>query len=98
MKPSNWMHGQAARIRPNDLAISERQVQRLFRHLRQNPQGLEVFDVIDRLQLDIVTDIFLGQSTDSLEKERSPFRDAMETLLRVNTIRLPFGYYTLSLL
>lgn len=39
-----------------------------------------------------MTDIFLGQSTDSLEKDKSPFRDAMETLLRVNTLRLPFGY------
>lgn len=82
---------QAARIRSDDLAVTEFHVQRLFRHLRDSLDGLEVFDVIDRLQLDIVTEIFLGTSTDSLEHETSPFRDAMETLLKVNTRRIPLG-------
>lgn len=82
---------QAAKIRSDDLAVTEFHVQRLFRHLHGAPEGLEVFDVIDRLQLDIVTKIFLGTSTDSLEHETSPFRDAMETLLKVNTRRIPLG-------
>ena len=53
--------------------------------------GVPVYDIIDRLQLDIVTEVFLGESTRSLEADDQPFREAMETLLQVNTMRLPFG-------
>lgn len=53
--------------------------------------GVSVYDIIDRLQLDIVTEVFLGESTRSLEADDQPFREAMETLLQVNTMRLPFG-------
>ncbi|KAK2027483.1 cytochrome P450 [Colletotrichum zoysiae] len=92
MRSKDQLRPHAARIRSDDLAVTEFHVQRLFRHLRGSPDGLEVFDVIDRLQLDIVTEIFLGTSTDSLEHETSPFRDAMETLLKVNTRRIPLGH------
>lgn len=48
--------------------------------------------MIDRLQLDIVTHVFFGESTDSLDSDKQPFRDAMDTLLRVNTFRVALGY------
>ncbi|KAI1374097.1 cytochrome P450 [Hypoxylon crocopeplum] len=91
MRSKDQLRPHAARIRPDDLSVSESHIQRLFQHLHNAPQGLEVFDVIDRLQLDIVTEIFLGVSTVSLQCNKSPFRDAMETLLKINTRRLPFG-------
>ncbi|KAI2627827.1 cytochrome P450 [Hypoxylon sp. NC1633] len=91
MRSKDQLRPHAARIRPDDLSVSEYHIQRLFQHIHDAPQGLEVFDVIDRLQLDIVTRIFLGVSTDSLKYDKSPFRDAMETLLKINTRRLPFG-------
>ncbi len=83
---------QLAQNRPNDLSISEYHIQRLFHHLRGATDGIEVYDVIDRLQLDIVTHVFFGESTDSLDSNKQPFRDAMDTLLRVNTLRIALGY------
>jgi len=84
-----------AQQRPNDLSISEHHIQRLFHHLHGAVEGIEVYDVIDRLQLDIVTHVFFGESTDSLDSEKQPFRDAMDTLLRVNTVRVALGYATI---
>lgn len=83
---------QLAQSRPNDLTISEYHIQRLFRHLHGASKGIEVYDVIDRLQLDIVTHVFFGESTGSLDSNKQPFRDAMDTLLRVNTNRVALGY------
>jgi hypothetical protein len=93
---------QLAQSRPDDLSITEYHIQRLFHHLRGAVE-IDVYDVIDRLQLDIVTHVFFGESTDSLDSDKQPFRDAMETLLRVNTVRVVLGYarnceYFLSLL
>jgi hypothetical protein len=82
---------QLAQSRSDDLSITEYHIQRLFHHLRGAVE-IEVYDVIDRLQLDIVTHVFFGESTDSLDSEKQPFRDAMDTLLRVNSVRVALGY------
>lgn len=64
----------------------------MLKLLRNGDQaGVPVYNIIDRLQLDIVTEVFLGESARSSEADDQPFREAMETLLRVNTLRLPFG-------
>lgn len=53
--------------------------------------GSEASDVIDRLQLDVVTEVFCGESTNSLTSNQQPFRDAMETLQKINSFRLLLG-------
>jgi hypothetical protein len=82
---------QLAKSRPNDLEITEKHIRRLFDHFRRG-EALEVYDVIDRLQLDVVTDIFYGESTNSLVQKEQPFRDAMDTLLRLASVRTILGY------
>lgn len=67
-------------------------MKRLFRHLHDAPDGLDIYDILDKLQMDIGTEIFLGISTDSLKHGKSPLRDAMGTILRINSMRLTFGY------
>lgn len=73
------------------MEITEKHTQRLFDHFRRG-EPLEVYDVIDRHQLDIVTDIFYGESTNSLVEREQPFRDAMDTMLRLASVRTILGY------
>ncbi|KEY68602.1 hypothetical protein S7711_05784 [Stachybotrys chartarum IBT 7711] len=77
------------RIRSTDLPVTEKHILSAFSLFAQD--GCEATDVIDRLQLDIVTEIFCGESTDSLISDRSPFRNAMETLQKINSLRLLLG-------
>lgn len=63
----------------------------MFRYFHERKDGLDVYDVVDRMLLDVVSEVFLGESTSSLDASGAPFRDAMETMLTVNTMRLPFG-------
>ena len=42
-----------------------------------------------------MSQVFLGESTNSLSANEQPFRKAMEELLTFNTNRLLFGYVTL---
>jgi hypothetical protein len=59
---------------------------------RNAPEGVDIYDIFDRLQLDIVTHVFLGESANSLSAAGSPFRQALDTLLQINTQRMLFGY------
>lgn len=86
---------QLAKSRPNDLEITEKHTQRLFDHFRRG-ESLEVYDVIDRHQLDIVTDVFYGESCNSLIQTEQPFRDAMDAMLRLASIRTILGYVAAS--
>jgi hypothetical protein len=82
---------QLAKSRPTDFALTEEHIGQLLLLLSNNEKPIEVYDVIDRLQLDVVTHIFFGESANSLEYNRQPFRDAMDALLTLNTTRVLFG-------
>ncbi|KAH8754370.1 cytochrome P450, partial [Diaporthe sp. PMI_573] len=80
-----------SRIRPNDASIAENHVQNMLHTFRNAPEGVDIYDIFDRLQLDIVTHVFLGESANSLSAAGSPFRQALDTLLQINTQRMLFG-------
>lgn len=71
--------------------MAEGHFQKLLDLVKQSPAGVDIYDVIDRFQLDLVSQVFLGESTDSLSAGEQPFRKAMEELLTYNTNRLLFG-------
>ncbi|KAI1675966.1 cytochrome p450 [Pyrenophora tritici-repentis] len=80
-----------SRVRSDDIPTAEKHMQRLLRRIKNSPEKVDVFDVVDRFQLDLVSQVFLGESTDSLSAKEQPFRKAMEELLTFNTNRLLFG-------
>ncbi|KAL8383727.1 hypothetical protein RB599_006187 [Gaeumannomyces hyphopodioides] len=77
------------KLRPDDLSLTESHVQKLFGRFDQG-KPVEVFDLIDRYQLDVVTDVFFGETADSLTSE-PPFREPMNILHPINTARMLFG-------
>jgi hypothetical protein len=79
-----------SRNRPTDLEITEEHVAQLIQHL-EKPEEVDVYNLIDRFQLDVVTHVFCGESANSLKRDRKRFRDAMDTLLRFNSTRIIFG-------
>ena len=94
--PSQWrllitVSNKVATSRPTDLEVTEVHFAQLRKHLATGGTPVEVYDLVDRYQLDIVTHVFFGESTNSLTTNRQPFREAMDHLLKVNTIRTIFG-------
>lgn len=83
---------QVSRIRPDDIPTAESHIQKLLGRVEASSGVIDVYDVIDRFQLDLVSEVFLGESTNSLSATEQPFRKAMEKLLTYNTNRLLFGY------
>lgn len=53
---------------------------------------VDVYDLIDRYQLDVVSSILMGKATRSVITGKQPFREAMDTLLRINGFRQLLGY------
>ena len=51
----------------------------------------DMYDLMDRYVLDVVTEIFLGESADSLLCEKQPFRNQMEALVKWNTFKTVLG-------
>ncbi|KAI9774067.1 MAG: hypothetical protein M1840_005160 [Geoglossum simile] len=80
-----------ASSRPTDLKVTEEHFTQLLKHISAGG-AVDVYDLIDRYQLDIVTQVYFGESANSLSTNRQPFRDAMDHLLKINTIRVIFGY------
>lgn len=76
-------------MRPTDLPITEKHVQKLFHHLNDS-RTVEICDLLDRYQLDIASEVFFGESANSLTKDH-PVKDAMATLNPINTARTLFG-------
>lgn len=76
------------RVRQSDFEVTERHIKNAFKLLED---GVDGFDVIDRLQLDVVTEVFCGESTNSLTSDQQPFRNAMDTLLKVASFRQLLG-------
>lgn len=77
------------KMRSDDLEITEKHAQQLFKRFDVG-KPIEVYDVADRYQLDVVSEVFFGESADSLTGHH-PFRDPMETLHPINTARMLFG-------
>ncbi|KAF2730697.1 cytochrome P450 [Polyplosphaeria fusca] len=71
------------------LAVTEKHVLNSFALLDQ--EGNDAGDVFDRLQLDVVTEVFLGESANSLTSNQQQFREAMETLQKVACMRQLLG-------
>ena len=80
-----------SRVRPDDIPVAEEHIQKLLKLIKSSPERVDVYDVVDRFQLDLVSQVFLGESTNSLSANQQPFRRAMEDLLTYNTNRLLFG-------
>jgi cytochrome P450 len=80
-----------SRVRPDDIPTAEEHMQKLLRLIRSSSKSVDVYDVVDRFQLDLVSQVFLGESMNSLSANEQPFRKAMEDLLTFNTNRLLFG-------
>lgn len=82
--------------RDSDLDVTEEHFQALLRRLNssngpgQTP-AVEVYDLIDRYQLDIVSHIFFGKSAGTLASDKTPFREAMDRILMVITFKALFG-------
>lgn len=69
--------------------MTERHVVNSFALLDE--EGNDAADVVDRLQLDVVTELFLGESTNSLTSNQQQFRTAMETLQKIACLRQLLG-------
>lgn len=77
------------KLRTDDLDITEKHARQLFAR-SSTDAPVELYDLIDRYQLDVVTDVFFGESANSLTSE-PPFRAPMDTLHPINTARMLFG-------
>ncbi|OXV12130.1 hypothetical protein Egran_00106 [Elaphomyces granulatus] len=77
-----------SRVRESDFEVTEQHLRHAFDYLAK---GADAFDVIDRLQLDVVTEVFCGESTNSLTSNQQPFRKAMDTLLKIASFRQLLG-------
>ncbi|KAE8143617.1 cytochrome P450 [Aspergillus pseudotamarii] len=73
----------------NDREITELHLRPLLERLSQSQTPIDIFDVIDKLQLDIAIHRFVGQLTDADEAGYQRFRKAKRTLAAAGTIR-PF--------
>jgi hypothetical protein len=72
------------------LKLTEIDFQELKKHLlKKEPQN--VYDLCDRYQLDVVTRVFFGKSSDSLSTVSQTFREAMEVVFGLNTKRAFLG-------
>ncbi|GAB1319605.1 hypothetical protein MFIFM68171_09815 [Madurella fahalii] len=88
-KSKDRIKDHVSKLRPTDLLITEQHAQKLFARFDVN-KPVEVFDLVDRYQLDVVTEVFFGESAESLTSE-PPFRKPMDTLHPINTMRMLFG-------
>ncbi|KAL1988541.1 hypothetical protein VTN96DRAFT_8936 [Rasamsonia emersonii] len=91
MANKNQLRPYLAKSRPIDFEVAEKYIKIFLEHLDNGGKAIEVYDLVDRLQLDIVTDIFFGHPTNSLRGEHLPFRDAMNKLLAISTARIWMG-------
>ncbi|KAF1953071.1 hypothetical protein CC80DRAFT_420934, partial [Byssothecium circinans] len=85
---SFWMNGEEwkaeaalyrvhlSHVRDSVLTVTERHIINSFALLDR--EGNDVADIVDPLQLDVVTEVFLGESTNSLTSNQEQFRTAME--------------------
>ena len=68
----------------------EQHITILLRNLSDN-QPHECLDQMDRYVLDVVSDVFFGESAGTLSTELQPLRDAVEKMYNWNTKRILIG-------
>ncbi|RYP30872.1 hypothetical protein DL767_006004 [Monosporascus sp. MG133] len=76
-------------IRESNLSVTEKHIINSFALLDE--EGNDAADIVDRLQLDVVTEVFLGESANSLTSNQQQFRTAMETLQKIACLRQLLG-------
>ncbi|KAF1992965.1 cytochrome P450 [Amniculicola lignicola CBS 123094] len=76
-------------VRDSVLTVTERYITTCFAFLDR--EGNDAADIIDRFQLDVVTEIFLGESANSLTSNQEHFRTALETLQKIACLRQLLG-------
>lgn len=81
---------QTAKARPTDYAVTERHVTALVRNLSDDKPH-DCLDQMDRYILDVVSEVFFGESSGTLSTERQPLRDAVEEMYVWNTQRILIG-------
>lgn len=80
---------QISKSRSTDYVVMERHVTALIRNLSDGkPHECQV----DRFSLDVVSDVFFGESACTLSAEIQPLRDAVEEMYIWNTQRILIGY------
>ena len=82
---------QTAKSRSSDYAITEKHVSNLIRNLSDG-EPHDCMDQMDRYSLDVVSDVFLGESAGTLLTELQPLRHAVEEMYVWNTTRVLIGY------
>jgi hypothetical protein len=55
-------------------------------------QAHDCLDLTDRLSLDTVSEVFFGQSLETLFTKEQPIRNAVEKMYKNNTLRHILGY------
>lgn len=88
---------QTAKSRPTDYSVTERHITALIRNLSGNKAN-DCLDQLDRFSFDVVSDVFFGESANTLSTELQPVRDAVEEMFAWNTQRILIGYVTNSFL
>ncbi|ETI28303.1 hypothetical protein G647_00752 [Cladophialophora carrionii CBS 160.54] len=91
----NQLRPYLSKSRPSDFDVTETHVKFFLDQLDNGGEAIEVYDLVDRLQLDVVTHTFFGESTDTLHGKQQPFRDAMDKVLTYNTMRILAGHISL---
>lgn len=70
--------------------MTERFIPALVRNL-SNGKPCDGLDQIDRFTMDVVTEIFFGESSNTLSAERQPVRQAVEEIYEWNSKRILLG-------
>ncbi|KAL8877671.1 MAG: hypothetical protein Q9198_004357 [Flavoplaca austrocitrina] len=84
------LRNHTAKSRPTDYAVSERHVTALIRNLSDGDSH-DCLDQMDRFILDVVSDVFFGETAGTLSTELQPLRDAVEEMYIWNTQRILIG-------
>lgn len=76
-------------VRESHVSVTEKHLLNSFALLDEEDN--DVADIVDRLQLDVVTEVFLGESANSLTSNQQQFRAAVETLQKIACLRQLLG-------
>lgn len=79
-----------SKLRSTDYDVTEKHISQLFQNL-EDGESYDFFDQIDRFSLDVVTDVFFGESAGTLTSEKQPVREAVEDMYVWNTKRVLLG-------
>jgi len=81
-----------AKTRPTDFDRTEQEVQHLIERISKENNTANISDLSSRFALDVVSSIFLEESSKSLKTRDFPFGEALDQLQAYNTVRTMFGY------